>query len=232
MINSMRRGLVGVLVLSSFAWSASRSYVAFAQTPDEAQSTSWSKGAISHAQRMLSFPNPATTVQPAPFVIPSSEVDLDANGVVATSQPGGPTLTANNPFFQNLGTNGRTCFTCHQPQTGWTISAQSARDRFARSGGTDPLFRLVDGATCPSDDVSTAAARSQAYKLLLEKGLDSNRTPVTCRQSAIAVRDNGCQPIPTTARPIRVRVSPARLPASSRFTDARCRQPTWASSAQ
>ena len=171
MINSMRRGLVGVLVLFSFAWSASRSCVAFAQTPDQAQSTSWSKGAISHAQRMLSFPNPATTVQPAPFVIPSSEVDLDANGVVATSQPGGPTLTANNPFFQNLGTNGRTCFTCHQPQTGWTISAQSARDRFAQSGGTDPLFRLVDGATCPSDDVSTAAARSQAYKLLLEKGL-------------------------------------------------------------
>ena len=59
MINSMRRGLVGVLVLSSFAWQASRSYVAFAQTPDGAQSTSWSKGAISHAQRMLSFPNPS-----------------------------------------------------------------------------------------------------------------------------------------------------------------------------
>ena len=89
MINSMRRGLVGVLVLSSFAWSASRSYVAFAQTPDEAQSTSWSKGAISHAQRMLSFPNPATTVQRAPFVIPSSEVDLDANGVVADVSTGG-----------------------------------------------------------------------------------------------------------------------------------------------
>jgi hypothetical protein len=34
----------------------------------------------------------------------------DPTGVLATFQPNGATLTANNAFFQNLGTNGRTCF--------------------------------------------------------------------------------------------------------------------------
>src|SRR5262249_45625587 len=50
-------------------------------------------------------------------------------------------------------------------------SAASASDRFEASGGTDPLFRLIDGATCPTDDVSTLEARRRAYKLLREKGL-------------------------------------------------------------
>src|SRR5258705_9914336 len=67
--------------------------------------------------------------------------------------------------------NGRTCFTCHQPQTGWTVSAADVRARFANSAGTDPIFRLVDGATCPTDNVSTLHAKRRAYKLLLDKGL-------------------------------------------------------------
>jgi cytochrome c peroxidase len=106
-----------------------------------------------------------------PPTIPKLEVDSDPSGRVATFTPGVATITANNPFFQNLGTNGRTCFTCHQPQTGWTISAASARARFEASAGQDPLFRVVDGATCPSDDVSTLAAKQQAYTLLIIKGL-------------------------------------------------------------
>ena len=42
----------------------------------------------------------------------------DPAGALATFQPNGATVTANNAFFQNLGTNGRTCFSCHQPQAG------------------------------------------------------------------------------------------------------------------
>jgi cytochrome c peroxidase len=109
--------------------------------------------------------------QSTPAIIPRSEVDADPSGKVATLQPGGPTFTALNPFFQNLGTNGRTCFTCHQAQNGWTVSAASVRKRFDSSAGADPIFRLIDGATCPTDDVSSLAAKSQSYKLLLEKGL-------------------------------------------------------------
>jgi cytochrome c peroxidase len=109
--------------------------------------------------------------QPTPPIIPKLELDTDPSGVVGTFQPGVSTITSNNAFFQNLGTNERTCFTCHQPATGWTVSAASVQARFATSGGEDPIFRLVDGATCPTDDVSTSAGELQAYKLLLDKGL-------------------------------------------------------------
>src|SRR5260370_32642053 len=104
-------------------------------------------------------------------IINKLDVDDDPGGRIATFQPGVATITVNNAFFQNLGTNGRTCFTCHQPQTGWTISAADVRARFAASAGTDPVFRLVDGATCPTDDVSTLNAKRQADKLVLDRGL-------------------------------------------------------------
>lgn len=128
-------------------------------------------GAVAHAQRMRQlFPEPSGVAQQAPPVIPEFEIDRDPSGAVATFRPGRPTITAKSPFFQNLGTNGRSCFTCHQPQDGWTISARHVRARFEKDP-TEPLFRLVDGATCPSDDISTPAARRAAYRLLLEKGL-------------------------------------------------------------
>jgi cytochrome c peroxidase len=104
--------------------------------------------------------------------------DADPSGIVSTYQPGGTTLTSSNPFFQSLGTNGRTCFTCHQLQTGWTVSAQSVQARFNSSLGTDPIFRLVDGATCPTADVSSLQNKLQAYSLLLSKGLIRIGLPV------------------------------------------------------
>ncbi len=128
-------------------------------------------GMIAHMQAMRRFEDPDQGVQQAPPVIPRFEIDGDPAGALATFQPNGATFTFNNAFFQNLGTNGRTCFSCHEPQTGWTVSAADVAVRFAESGGTDPIFRLVDGATCPSDDVSTPAAKRQAYSLLIDKGL-------------------------------------------------------------
>jgi hypothetical protein len=126
---------------------------------------------INHAQQMRRFPDPDQGAQPTPPVIPRFLPTPDPTGVLATFQPNGATFTANNAFFQNLGTNGRTCFSCHQPQDGWSVSAAHVAARFALSGGTDPIFRLVDGATCPSDNVSTLEARREAYKLLIDKGL-------------------------------------------------------------
>lgn len=128
-------------------------------------------GEIAHAQKMRRlFPDPGIGAQAAPRLIPRLEIDRDPSGSVASFQPNGPTITAKNAFFANLGSNGRTCFTCHQPQDGWALSARHARDRFD-ADPDDPLFRLVDGATCPSDDVSTPRAKKQAFSLLLEKGL-------------------------------------------------------------
>jgi hypothetical protein len=141
---------------------------------DPSQNVKWAAGAVGHAQKMRnSFTGRDVdkSSQAAPENVPKLEIHSDASGRVATFQPGGPTDPGQNAFFQNLGTNGRTCFSCHQPQDSWTISAASASDRFEASGGTDPLFRLIDGATCPTDDVSTLEARRKAYKLLTEKGL-------------------------------------------------------------
>jgi cytochrome c peroxidase len=128
-------------------------------------------GEIAHAQKMQRlFPDIGAGAQATPPVIPQLGIDLDPGGAIATFQPSGSTITANNAFFQDLGTNGRTCFTCHQPQDAWSFSAQHARDRFY-ANSNDPLFRLIDGATCPSDDVSTFPAKRKAYSLLLAKGL-------------------------------------------------------------
>jgi len=128
-------------------------------------------GMIDHMQKMRRFHDKDRGGQSTPEVIPRFDLARDPSGAVATFQPGGATFTANNAFFQDLGTNGRTCFTCHQPQNGWSVGAANIAARFAASAGTDPIFRLVDGATCPSADVSTLQAKRNAYKLLTDKGL-------------------------------------------------------------
>ena len=76
-----------------------------------------------------------------------------------------------NPFFQSLGTNGRTCFTCHRPAQAWTITPGELRERFERTDGFDPIFRTNDGSNCEGADLSTLTARRQAFSLLMSRGL-------------------------------------------------------------
>jgi cytochrome c peroxidase len=128
-------------------------------------------GAIAHAQKMLKlFPDVGGSAQKTPPVIPQLEIDADPGGAIASFQPNGSTITAKNAFFQSLGNNNRSCFTCHIPGDGWGLSARHAQARFS-ADPDEPLFRLVDGATCPSDDVSTPEKKRAAYRLLLDKGL-------------------------------------------------------------
>lgn len=94
----------------------------------------------------------------------------DASGEVQTLSVGGA-LNQQGPFFQAQGTNGRSCVTCHSNRTAWALAPWEVQQRYLQSAGTDPLFRPVDGATCPNDDFSTPGARLSAYRLLLSKGL-------------------------------------------------------------
>jgi cytochrome c peroxidase len=161
----------------------------------------WQAGAISHAQRMRAFVDPDSGQQPTPPVIPQFEIDFDPSGILAIAQPGGSTQTSQNAFFANLGTNNRTCFSCHQPQTGWGVSAAGVQGRFYASYGNDPIFRLVDGATCPNADVSSIDAKRQAYSLLLSKGLIriGLSVPVTAEYRIVSVTDPyGCNTNPVT----------------------------------
>jgi cytochrome c peroxidase len=96
---------------------------------------------------------------------------FDPSGATETYNLVAPTLTSANPFFQSLGTNGRACGTCHEPRSAWGESTASIQQRFYASHGTDPIFRVVDGATCDTDDVSSFEAKRKAYTLLLSKGL-------------------------------------------------------------
>ncbi|HEY5242054.1 MAG TPA: hypothetical protein VIJ22_11335, partial [Polyangiaceae bacterium] len=74
-------------------------------------------------------------------------------------------------FFQSLGTNGRSCGSCHAASDGWTVTPPNIQDRFDHTAGTDPVFRPIDGANRPDADVSTVGARRSAYNMVLTKGL-------------------------------------------------------------
>jgi len=76
----------------------------------------------------------------------------------------------NNPFFQSIGTNGRSCLSCHQPAQAWGITPAEVSQRFNNTGGTDPIFRLNDGANAPNLPVGTFARRQTAYSLLVNRG--------------------------------------------------------------
>jgi cytochrome c peroxidase len=92
------------------------------------------------------------------------------SGVALTISSNG-FIDRRNPFFRELGSNGRSCVSCHQPEEGWSITPRGLRERFERTHGTDPVFRLNDGANSPLADVSTRHARENAYSMLLRKGL-------------------------------------------------------------
>jgi cytochrome c peroxidase len=97
-------------------------------------------------------------------------VSNDPAGQVRTFNTNGA-LDVDNPFFKDLGTNGRSCFTCHRPAQGWTITPESVQSRFVESRGLDPIFRTNDGSNCEGADVSTVATRRAAFSQLLTRGL-------------------------------------------------------------
>ena len=76
-----------------------------------------------------------------------------------------------NPFFQSLGTNGRRCVTCHQPDQGWSITPQGVQRRFLATGGADDLFRNNDGSNCEGALHGSRNDEWNKYSLLLTRGL-------------------------------------------------------------
>ena len=103
-----------------------------------------------HSPRLLVFDNEAGQ---AATLTQNGAIDLD------------------NPFFQDLGTNGRRCVTCHQPDSGWTITPGNVQTRFVSSGGTDPIFTSNDGSNCEGVQPESIDDKHAAYTLLLSRGL-------------------------------------------------------------
>ncbi len=94
------------------------------------------------------------------------------SGWLATFNASGKPIDITGPFFQSLGTNGRSCGSCHRPAQGWSVSAEELKARFEATQGLDPVFRTNDGSNCDHDvNTSTLGGRRQAYSLLIERGL-------------------------------------------------------------
>jgi cytochrome c peroxidase len=130
-----------------------------------------------------------------PF-IPNGTLFPNPGGASQTYSTIGGGIDQIGPFFQSLGTNGRSCATCHQPSDGMSVSAAHVQARFLLTRGLDPIFRTVDGSNCDRGvDVSTLSGRSAAFSLLRTRGLIriANAVPAVRDYEVVSVDNQyGC----------------------------------------
>jgi hypothetical protein len=128
-------------------------------------------------------------------VLPNLFPFVNSSGILQTFNVNGD-VDLSGPFFQSLGTNGRSCASCHLPDQAWSISADRVQDRFVATQGGDPIFRTNDGSNCDHNvDVSTLEGRKRAYSLLTSRGLIRIALPVPQDAEFEVVRVNnpyGC----------------------------------------
>src|ERR1700747_3097506 len=67
----------------------------------------------------------------------------DPSGTFRTFSKG--SIQLSNPFFTSLGSNDRTCASCHDPSDGWSITPAHLEQRFQTSQGMDQVFLASDG---------------------------------------------------------------------------------------
>ena len=106
------------------------------------------------------------TAMAARMIIPNLFPFTDKTGAVATFNTAGA-IDESGPFFQSLGTNERSCGSCHRADQAMSLSSAGARAIYAQTHGKDPLFATVDGANCPNDD----RRERSSHSLLLDRGL-------------------------------------------------------------
>lgn len=131
-----------------------------------------------------------TTTTPPNNLIPSLQPYATPSGTISTFNAAG-SIDANGIFFQALGTNARTCGSCHQLSQGMGLSAANAQALFTSSNGADPLFLAVDGANCPT----VATGDSAGHSLVLNNGLiriAEALPPATQFTVAVAQDPYGC----------------------------------------
>jgi cytochrome c peroxidase len=117
---------------------------------------------------------------------------LDFTGFSATYSKTG-SVDLSGPFFQSLGSNGRTCETCHQPNNAFGLSAVDAQIRYFITHGKDPLFAQIDGSTCPTGPIDNSLVVNNGL-IRIGLALPPNTTDASPPQYTItAVQDPyGC----------------------------------------
>jgi hypothetical protein len=91
---------------------------------------------------ILMTPLPRSTFDEGHFPAELRELEIDRtpDGYPGTYLSARPVVVADNAFFQSLGTNGRSCGTCHQPSSAMSVSVRNIRARFEATEGRDPIF--------------------------------------------------------------------------------------------
>src|SRR5262245_11658853 len=107
----------------------------------------------------------ACSVEPAPAEAVVVAELVAAQNPFGVAEPFHTTgaIDFGNPMFLPLGTNPRSCATCHAPDMGWTLTARGAKRLFEQSDGLAPLFLPHDEGSRPDADLSTEAARRAAF---------------------------------------------------------------------
>ena len=131
-----------------------------------------------------------TTTTTTTATIANLQQFANSNGNVSTYTNAGD-IDEGGVFFQSLGTNTRTCASCHQASQGMSIDAGTTQALFTSTNGTDPLFDAVDGANYPTAPTGDSASHS----LILTKGLIrvAVELPLTAQFTITALHDPyGC----------------------------------------
>jgi cytochrome c peroxidase len=101
----------------------------------------------------------------------SLEAVVNSAGVAETFHLSGVVDRA-NPFFESMGTNGRSCETCHDARSAWTTSAEVMTQLFESTAGSHPLFvSLHDSGTRPDAPTGNLSQKRAAFKTLLDFGV-------------------------------------------------------------
>ena len=171
MKRSLLAGLLFSALLLTFGFGIGHRAAAQSQPTPVPQMPFWMASVLRQAAH-APLPVDPTLAGKTPAVISQTLATANPSGTLTSYQPAGDTKTSSNAYFTSLGSNGRTCFTCHQPQAGWSMNPQTAAAQFIASQARDPLFAPVDGANCP--DLGAAAhtltQKMMASSQLLSKG--------------------------------------------------------------
>ncbi|MGA2408876.1 MAG: hypothetical protein ABSG46_00605 [Candidatus Binataceae bacterium] len=168
----------------------------------------WAKAAIKQAYEAVP-PAQIFDEGDIPQFLPQDEIDFDTLGWIESYMPNSPNgfLTHGNAFFTSNGitVNGRSCITCHQPPTGWSVTPSTLQQRFINTNGTDPVFDPVDGKNCPdagyhAGNLNDLAAASS---LLLNKGLFRIFLPVPTQTTCVPPSPKTC----TSGQPVQFTVA-------------------------
>ena len=92
----------------------------------------------------------------------ASHFSIDRSGILSSLSPSGFATGSTNGFFANLGTNGRTCGSCHVEANAWTFTPQHAQ----LLAPNDPLFTPNDGSDCPPASPSQGPDRALSSEVL------------------------------------------------------------------